>query len=70
MTSKEFNKKCNELNKEYKKIFGVTPNRSEYIATQEDYIKGLQTSIQTKIELNKFLPRRTISSLFGSNLKF
>lgn len=70
MTSKEFNKKCESLHREYKKIFGVIPNRSDYIATQEDYINGLNTAIRSKIELNKLLPKRSFSGPFGSNRRF
>ena len=58
MTTKEFNKKCDELHRQYKKVFGKIPNRVDFICTQENYLTALQTAIRTKIEVERLLPRR------------
>jgi len=61
MTSIEFGKKCQPLNKQYKDIFGYVPCRGDYICNQEEYFDALCKSIKEKISIDKLLPKCSFS---------
>lgn len=58
MTSIEFGKKCQPLNKQYKDIFGYVPCRGDYMCSQDDYFDALTKAVETKQELSSFVKRK------------
>ena len=60
MNSVEFGKKCRLYNRQYKAIFGYVPCRGDYLCNQEDYFAALVKSIETKQELSRLVPIRTV----------
>ncbi len=57
MTSIELGKKCRELNKQYRDIFGYVPVPSDYDVsiTSEEYITALKRSVEEKQELKNYI---------------
>lgn len=65
MTSIEFGKKCKELNKQYKELFGYVPCPADYVVSvsQDEYFVALKMAVKEKRELEQYikkLPKETL----------
>lgn len=60
MNQIEFGKKCRELNKQYKELFGEIPSPSDYNQPYEKYIAAMEKAISEKVKLDKVLAKNTL----------
>lgn len=51
----EFGKRCQELNRHYKELFGYIPVQSEYVCTREEFLEALEKSILEKKDIINYL---------------
>ena len=57
MNQIEFGKKCRELNKQYKELFGEIPSPSDYNQPYEKYIVAMEKAIADNVKLEKVLAK-------------
>ncbi len=51
----EFGKKCQQLNRQYRQLFGSIPSPVDYACTREQFLEALEKSIETQQTIDHFL---------------
>lgn len=59
MNSVEFGKKLRPYNKQYKELFGYVPSREKYSCSQEEYFEALLKAIETRMDIEFLLTKKT-----------
>ena len=57
MNNIEFGKKCQPLNKKYFELFKYIPTPTDYVATREEYLVALQSSVDNRVEISTLLKK-------------
>ena len=56
MNQVEFGKKCRELNKKYREMFGNVQSPSDYSVSYEEYLDAMCKALDKKKQLYEIIP--------------